>query len=204
MTTTPGLRERKKQRTRAAIQTQALRLFAERGYDATTIEQIAEAADISPSTFFRYFPTKEDVVIEDDYDPLIIEAFRTGGGTGHPLATVRAAMREVFDGFDAEEERKILERTQLIFGVPALRARTTQSMFATIEIIAAALAETSGRDPADRELQIFAGACIGAWIAVLLAWAASGGEERLADVMDAALAQLETGFDGPLTPKPGP
>jgi transcriptional regulator GlxA family with amidase domain len=54
----PGLRERKKTKTRAAIREHALRLFREQGYEATTVEQIAEAAEVSHSTFFRYFPTK--------------------------------------------------------------------------------------------------------------------------------------------------
>ena len=70
-----GLRERKKLKTKEAIQREALRLFQEQGYDETTIEQIAEAVEISPSTFFNYFPTKEDVVIQDPYDPLFISSF---------------------------------------------------------------------------------------------------------------------------------
>jgi AcrR family transcriptional regulator len=63
-----GLRERKKARTRAAIQEQALHLFAAQGYAATTVRQIADAAEVSESTFFRYFPTKEDVVMHDRFD----------------------------------------------------------------------------------------------------------------------------------------
>src|SRR5262245_42716002 len=64
-------RQRKKAATRDRIRASALRLFREQGYDATTVEQIAAAAGVSHVTFFRYFPTKEDVALSDSYDPLI-------------------------------------------------------------------------------------------------------------------------------------
>ena len=69
-----GLRERKKAKTRASLREHALRLFRDQGYTATTVEQIAAAAEVSPSTFFRYFPTKEDLVLQDDMDTRLIEA----------------------------------------------------------------------------------------------------------------------------------
>jgi len=69
-----GLRERKKAKTRAAIRREAMRLFREQGYEETTVEQIAEAAEVSPSTFFRYFPTKEDVVLQDDFDVVVVNS----------------------------------------------------------------------------------------------------------------------------------
>src|SRR5579863_8692249 len=90
----PGLRERKKARTRAAIREHALRLFREQGYDATTVEQIAAAAEVSPSTFFRYFPTKEDVVLRDDFDDRAFEAFDRQPVSLPPIVAFRAAMRE--------------------------------------------------------------------------------------------------------------
>src|ERR1700730_15744148 len=93
-----GLRERKKAKTRASIQEHALRLFHERGYEQTTVEQIADAAEVSPSTFFRYFPTKEDVVMYDALDPLLLEAFEAQPADLSPVGALRATMREVFGG----------------------------------------------------------------------------------------------------------
>ena len=90
-----SLRERKKARTRAALREHALRLFREQGYQATTVEQIAAAAEVSPSTFFRYFPTKEDVVLQDDMDTRMIAALEQQPAGLGPVAAVRAAVRQV-------------------------------------------------------------------------------------------------------------
>src|SRR5450432_790363 len=84
-----GLRERKKARTRAAIREHALRLFREQGYPATTVEQIAAAAEVSPATFFRYFPTKEDVVLQDDFDIVTLAALEAQPAGLSPIAAFR-------------------------------------------------------------------------------------------------------------------
>src|SRR6202161_17209 len=98
-----GLRERKKARTRAALREHALRLFGEQGYHATTVEQIAAAAEVSPSTFFRYFPTKEDVVLQDDFDILGVEAFDAQPADLSPVAAYRAAAAQMFAALTPEE-----------------------------------------------------------------------------------------------------
>src|ERR1700748_3060170 len=94
-----GLRERKKAKTRAAIRDHALRLFRENGYQRTTVEQIAAAAEVSPSTFFRYFPTKEDVVLQDDMDTRMVEALERQPASLSPLSAVRAAARDALASY---------------------------------------------------------------------------------------------------------
>ena len=190
----PGLRERKKQRTRWAIQEHALRLFAQQGYDATTVEQIAAAAEISPSTFFRYFRTKEDVVIEDQYDPMLVAAIAGAPPELPLLPALRHAMRGAFAQIGAQEQATLEERTKLVMSVPALRARVLENLAATIDIMAEPLATRADRDPTDFTVRAFAGACIGAWFAAITEWAGSDGTKNLADLMDAALGAIETGL----------
>ena len=143
----PGLRERKKQKTRWAIQEHALRLFAEQGYDATTVDQIAAAAEISPSTFFRYFRTKEDLVVEDEYDALL-----EAGPARHwirqvpPLAALRQVMRDALDRDDAEpRRRKLLERTKLVHRGAGAAGPGAGELPATVDLIGEAMAERTGR-----------------------------------------------------------
>src|ERR1043166_8441553 len=98
-----------------------MRLFLEKGFDATTIEEIAEAVEISPSTFFNYFPSKEDVVFEDDLDPLILTAFDAQPAETHPVRRLRMAMQTVFAHLTPEQDRMMRERMQLMAATPELR-----------------------------------------------------------------------------------
>jgi AcrR family transcriptional regulator len=188
-----GLRERKKARTRAAIRRQAMRLFREQGYAATTVEQIAEAAEISPSTFFRYFPTKEDVVLQDDYDPMIVAAFHAQPAELSPIAALRGAMRSVFAALPAEQVAQERERQALIQSVPELRAGALDGMATTVQLVAEAVAQRVGRRPDELAVRTVAGAVIGVALAAMLA-AADEPATDLFTVMDAAMAHLEAGL----------
>ncbi|MEV4095238.1 TetR family transcriptional regulator [Streptosporangium saharense] len=189
-----GLRERKKARTRRNIQEQALRLFAEQGYDETTVEQIAEAAEISASTFFRYFPTKEDVVVQDDHTPLLMTELAAQPQDLAPVPALRAAVHTAFTRLAPEEEAQILAMTRLQLRHTALRARAVDSMICTIDTLAEALAGRLGRRSGDPLSRTAAGAVVGAILPALFGWAESGGVTRLADTIDEALALLETGL----------
>ena len=164
----PGLRERKKAKTRAAIQEHALRLFREQGYDATTVEQIAEAAEVSPSTFFRYFPTKEDVVAYDAWDPLVLEAWRARSRDLGPIGAIRSAMADVFGAMTPDQKSEMTSRGRLLYSEPELRTAAIGELIRSTQMIIDELAAMLGRPADDFELRVFAGAFVGAFIAAVL------------------------------------
>lgn len=191
-----GLRERKKAKTRAAIQEHALRLFREQGYAETTVEQIADAAEVSPSTFFRYFPTKEDVVLYDAFDPLLIEAFRAQPAELSPIQAIRNAIRIVFGRLPADELAQQFERGKLIFSVPELRLASIDQLIQTGQVLAEVLAERVGRQPDELCVRNFTGALTGALIAAMLP-VLQDPAMKAADfltLMDESLAHLEAGL----------
>jgi len=190
----PGLRERKKARTRAEIQRQALRLFREHGYEATTSSQIAAAAEVSESTFFRYFPTKEDVITWDPFDPQFVAAFRAQPAGLSPIAALRAAFREVMTKLSAEQLAEQRERVQLLLTAPPLRARLVDSgIREPMRLITAALAERTGRKPSDPTVRATAGAVLGIGLAAMFAWAEDPDTDVVA-LFDELIAQLEVGL----------
>jgi AcrR family transcriptional regulator len=192
----PGLRERKKARTRAAIREHALRLFREQGYDATTVDQIAEAADVSPSTFFRYFPTKEDVVLQDDLDLLALGAFEAQPADLSPIAAFRAAAKDAFAALGDDELARLRETTELSMTIPAVRAAALDELTRTIDLIAEAVARRVGRDPGDFAARNIAGAAVGVILAANMPWEQFAQEDGadMFERIDAALAHLEAGL----------
>ena len=140
-----GLRERKKAKTRAAIRQHALRLFREHGYAATTVEQIAEAAEVSPATFYRYFPTKEDVVLQDDFDVLAMDVFEAQPPGLSAIAAMRAAVGQMLASLTAEERERFRETTELTLTIPEVRARALDELTRSIQVMAEAVARRACR-----------------------------------------------------------
>jgi len=193
-----GLRERKKARTRASIREHALRLFREQTYQGTTVEQIAAAAEVSPSTFFRYFPTKEDIVLQDDMDTRMIEALERQPADLGPLSAVRAATREVFTSYTQADLDLLGETTALTMTVPEVRARAMDEFARTIAVIGEALAKRTGRPTDDLAVRTIAGAIIGVIMSITMPWEGWSSDRRTLEDMferiDAALALLEAGL----------
>ncbi|MEU3523003.1 TetR family transcriptional regulator [Streptomyces sp. NPDC038707] len=199
MTTRPGLRERKKAKTRRLLRQEALRLFVEQGYDNTTVEQICVAADISPSTFFRYFPTKEDVVLTDDPGPLAEEPPAVPGPPEPPADdAVRATLHDLLARRLGPDPDTTLARLGLAARVPSLRGRMWQRQEAQVAHTAALLARRAGGAPDAYEVRVTAAVLAAVVTETLLYWAEQNGEPGLPALFDRALAQL-----GGLRPGPG-
>ncbi|MEV6735877.1 TetR family transcriptional regulator [Streptomyces sp. NPDC051104] len=190
-----GLRERKKIKTREAIRAATYALIREQGYDATTIEQIADRAEVSPSTVFRYFPTKEDIVLTDEYDPLMLEALRARPEDEPWMDSIRYVMGKALELSEQEDPEVLRLRAHLGAQVPAVRSRYFESMSETGRLLRQALAERTGRDPESLEARVCAMALIGGLMEVSMYWAENGFEGELRDLMDRALDVMEHGLE---------
>jgi AcrR family transcriptional regulator len=161
--TEAGLRERKKQRTREAIVEAALRLFDERGFEQTTIADIAEAADIAPRTFFGYFPSKEDVVFADfpaDFEALA-ERLRGRGEDETAIDALRAFIADAIEQADLNDERELC-RKRVIHESETLDAHRRALMGRMEDMLAEAVARDFGNRPGDLRPPMIASAAVAA------------------------------------------
>ena len=186
----PDWRQRKKTATSDRIRECALRLFHEQGYDATTVEQIAAAAGVSHMTFFRYFPTKEDVALSDSYDPLIA-SFIAQTPAGWPLierirAVLVQGLRQIYD----TDRDTLLAQVKLIDSTPALRERQWAGQLATQQVILQAL-QVDQLDPhASFQAKVTVAACLAAASTAVLTWVENDGTPELPDLMEQAFDTL--------------
>ncbi len=187
-------RERKKAATRQSIQDHALRLFVEKGYESTTVEEIAAAAGVSHMTFFRYFPRKEEVVEYDEYDPLLSELVADQPPAESPIAALHAAIRSGLAVILPRDREALLIRTRLILRTPALRARLWIAQDTTLDLFATALARRAGLSAPDLATRAQAAAALGAVTAAITAWADGDRDGDLVAFVDAAFAAVQAGF----------
>ncbi|MCX5444980.1 TetR/AcrR family transcriptional regulator [Streptomyces libani] len=189
-----GLRERKKIQTRQAIRRAAYRLFEEQGYDATPIDQIAEAADVSPSTVFRYFPTKEDIVLTDEYDTVLEAGLRARPADEPMVESMRRVTVEALREIAAADRGELVQRIRLIREVPAIRGRTAENTARDAALISAVLAERTGRPAGDLELRVISAAILAALQEAMLNWVEGGESAELEALIDQTMDVLARGL----------
>jgi AcrR family transcriptional regulator len=188
------LRERKRTRTRLMIQTEALRLFSEKGYSQTTVEEIADAAAISPRTFFRYFPSKEDVVIWDEYDPLVDDLLAARPADEPLVETLRAVIRETLGGLHRRDPERLRARVRLSVTVPEVRARFVDEQTHGLEQLVPLLAAKRGAALDELALRVTGSALLAAVTVALDLWQKDGGKSDLFRLLDQATDALAKGM----------
>ncbi len=188
-----GLRERKKIRTRTAIRDATYALIREQGYDATTVEQIAERAEVSPSTVFRYFPTKEDIVLTDEFDPILMAEIHERPADEPWIDTLRHVMTKAI-GAGLEDPEVLKLRSHLMVQVPAVRSRMLETMSVTGKMLTEAIAERTGLDPESLEVRVYTMSLIGGLAEITQYWAEHDFHDDLPDLLDRALTVIEHGL----------
>ena len=165
----------------------ALELFEERGYDSTTAAAIAERASVTEMTFFRYFPSKDSVLVADPYDPLIAAAITRQPAELPPLAAAIGAIADGWKAVPAPANSEVRDRLRIVARTPSLRGAIARNNATTEEAIAGALIH---RGAAKTEARIAAAATMAALSAALLDWA-DGDDPDLGTAIDAALRVLQ-------------
>jgi len=182
-TDTVGLRERKKHRTTIALQDAAYRLFSERGYHKTTVDDIAAAAGVSTRTYYRYYKNKEDVVLGPLSDSLDhYRAILAGRPSSEPPMQ---ALQESFMEFTSEVEDPVMRtRLELVASEPELQRGAFElgSRWQN-ELTSDLVVKAHGGEDDRRSLWLAAGMAITLWIGSLRLWVEAGGKRTLADVV---------------------
>jgi AcrR family transcriptional regulator len=194
--TSIGLRERKKLRTRAELSDAAFRLFAERGFDETTIEDVVEQVEVSPRTFFRYFDSKEDVVIGffDDLGLELRAMLATRPSDEPSFTALRAALGTLIDLYEERQDRVVAAK-RLAHETPSIRARLLDKHARWENGVTEELVTRGGDPSQEPQMRLLAAVALAAFSTAVSAWCTSGGRADLPALVDAALGAGGDGFD---------
>lgn len=190
-----GLRERKRVAAMYRVQSEALDLFEARGFDDVTVEEIAEASDVSASSIYRYFGTKEQIVLWDEFDPRLAALMGEAVTATVPLDGVRRVLSAVLGELSPEDEQRIARRVRLMMSTPSVEAASATVSYAAAEVIGDTLAAQLGRPATDLDVQVFSHALIGGILGMLHHWHGTGFRAPLREVLERTFTIFEEGLD---------
>lgn len=190
-----GLRERKRLAAMRRIQEVSLDLFDANEYAAVTVEQIAEASEVSPSSVYRYFGTKEQIVLWDEFDVIQVDVLAGALSATVPLDGVRRALEQGIAGLTDDDELLLKRRLKLIMSTPALEQVSIGQTYLLSEAVGEVLAGRLGRPAVDLEVQVFAHALVGGLIGMFHHWHGTGFADPLREVFERCFVIFEEGLD---------
>jgi AcrR family transcriptional regulator len=191
-----GLRERKKLRTREAIVDAALDLFEQQGFDATTVEDIAAAAEVSPRTFFRYFDSKLDTVMSrNKEEPLSFGDLARLSPEKGPVAAAHELIGNLVNGLFESLDEATVRELKVVLTTPSLRSLALEHFHQHQQGLARTYAERLGVPEDDLQPHVLAGVVSTTAWAVLDRWVSEGCDpERLIPMVDEAFGLLQAGW----------
>jgi AcrR family transcriptional regulator len=197
MTATAGLREMKKERTRAEIVRVATRMFAARGFDDVTVDEIAAEAEVAHRTFYRYFASKEELVLgplQQGLDALVT-LFLARPRTEGVMRSIHAVIMDLAANYehDLDNDRR---RANLVRTTPSLQHRQNERHAAFENVIVPLIADRLGVDPVvDIRPAMIAGCAVAAIRVATSQWLLGGASRPLIPIVEQALSMLTTAFD---------
>ncbi|MFG3138046.1 TetR/AcrR family transcriptional regulator [Streptomyces sp. NPDC048211] len=194
------LRERKKLRTRRALSETALRLFTERGYDATTLDELCDVVEVSKRTFFRNYRSKEDVALAADSDlwSAYLDDVATLDMDGPLLDALRMALHATLGTMDPDWDRRFLATRELAEAVPALQAHSLGYCQDTTRALIEGVKGRAGDRVNEVRLRLTVEIFVAAWRTASLRWTACGGNgdrDGLTKLVEETFAELPAALD---------
>ncbi len=168
-------------------------LFEANGYDATPVEAVAAAAEVAPSTVYRYFPTKEDLVISDEFDNVLFTKIAEQPAESTVIESLRAAFRAVTAEMTEADFELGRRRTRLMLEEPGLRGATLTNLLTLERAIADQVAQRSGRSADDPQITWFTGAIVGIALGFMRRWTENPDLDVI-PIFDEALDRLGAGL----------